>query len=74
MGEVSATIALNFAAETAQKSLQDGTAPNFITKPTIRSEADGKRLCFECKIKADPEPELFWYRDNTQIHDKGLQF
>ena len=71
LGEVSAAIALNFAAETAQKSLQDGIAPNFITKPSIRSEADGKRLCFECKIKADPEPELFWYRDNTQIHDKG---
>lgn len=71
LGEISAAIALNFAAETAQKSLQDGIAPNFIQKPTIRSEADGKRLCFECKIKADPEPELSWFRDNTQIHDKG---
>lgn len=71
LGEVSAAISLNFAAETAQKSLQDGIAPNFIQKPTIRSEADGKRLCFECKIKADPEPQLFWFRDNTQIHDKG---
>ena len=68
---MSAAIALNFAAETAQKSLQDGIAPNFIQKPTIRPEADGKRICFECKLKADPQPQLFWYRDNTEIHDTG---
>jgi len=72
LGEVSAAIALNFAAETAQKSLQDGTAPNFIQKPVIRPEADGKRICFECKLKADPQPQLSWYRDNVQIHDTGL--
>lgn len=71
LGEVSAAIALNFAAETAQQTLADGVAPNFIQKPVIRPEADGKRICFECKIKADPQPQLFWYRDNVEIHDTG---
>ncbi|CAF0846330.1 unnamed protein product [Brachionus calyciflorus] len=71
LGEVSAAIALNFAAETAQKSLQDGIAPNFTQKPAIKSDADGKRLCFECKIKAQPEPEIFWFRDNVPIANKG---
>ncbi len=60
-----------FQAETNQQGLQDGTAPNFIQKPTIKSDADGKRLCFECKIKADPEPQLFWYRDNQEVVNKG---
>lgn len=52
-------------------SLQDGIAPNFIQKPIIKSESDGKRLTFECKIKADPEPQIFWSRDNIEIADKG---
>lgn len=101
LGEVSASIALNFAgkyslsiflflplfslvdylftnlnlflciAETNQKGLQDGIAPNFIQKPAIKSDADGKRLCFECKIKAEPEPQLTWFRDDVEISNKG---
>jgi hypothetical protein len=55
-----------------QQSLQDGIAPNFIQKPIIKSESDGKRLTFECKIKADPEPQISWSRDNTEIADKGF--
>jgi hypothetical protein len=71
LGEVSASIALNFAAETAQTAPQDGIAPNFTQKPLIKPDADGKRLCFECKLKADPEPEILWYRDNEEIVNKG---
>lgn len=51
--------------------LQDGIAPNFTQKPTIKPDQDGKRLCFECKIKADPEPQITWSRDNTEIANKG---
>ena len=28
-------------------------------------------MCFECKLKADPEPQIFWYRDNEEIVNKG---
>lgn len=52
--------------------LQDGIAPSFVQKPTIKPDADGKRLCFECKIKADPEPVITWYRDNSEIINKGI--
>lgn len=71
LGEVSASIALNFAAETNQAGLQDGTAPNFVQKPLIKSDADGKRLTFECKIKADPEPQIFWFRDSQELANTG---
>jgi hypothetical protein len=54
-----------------KKRLQDGIAPSFVQKPTIKPDADGKRLCFECKIKSEPEPVITWYRDNTEIINKG---
>lgn len=38
----------------------DGIAPTFVKKPAIRQEDDGKRLLFECKIKADPKPSVTW--------------
>ncbi len=71
LGGITAAIVLYFAAETAQEGLQEGLAPSFLQKPTIRSEADGTRLCFECQIKADPEPKLHWYRDNIRLLDEG---
>ena len=52
-------------------SLEDGMAPSFTQKPLIKPDANGKRLCFECKIKADPEPMLVWYRDNVELADSG---
>ncbi len=61
----------NFKAETGQQGPQDGIAPNFVQKPLIKPDADGKRFCFECKIKSDPEPKITWFRDNSIIEDKG---
>ena len=52
-------------------SVANGISPNFIEKPQIKSDSDGKRLCFECQIKADPEPVITWSRDGTPIADKG---
>ena len=49
----------------------NGIAPNFIEKPSIKSDGDGKRLCFECKIKSDPEPKIQWFRNDVEIIDKG---
>lgn len=44
----------------------DGLAPSFAKKPAIRQEDDGKRLLFECRIKADPKPSVTWSH-NTAI-------
>uniref|UniRef100_A0A182TV28 Ig-like domain-containing protein n=1 Tax=Anopheles melas TaxID=34690 RepID=A0A182TV28_9DIPT len=73
MGEVSASINLNFS----RKQI-DGVAPTFIKKPSIKQENDGKRLIFECEIKADPKPQIRWSHnskviDNTPRHKFKVQ-
>ncbi|KAK2180737.1 hypothetical protein NP493_429g01115 [Ridgeia piscesae] len=50
-------------------SVSRGSAPNFAQKPAIR-QAGGKIL-FECRIVADPLPELTWFRDDIQLSDGG---
>ena len=69
-GEVTANVNLNFSTED-EPSTAEGTAPTFIQKPIIKQENDGKRLIFECKIAADPKPDLFWSRDDVPIQDSG---
>uniref|UniRef100_A0A2M4CZK1 Putative titin n=1 Tax=Anopheles darlingi TaxID=43151 RepID=A0A2M4CZK1_ANODA len=70
MGEVSASINLNFspADEPVEKQI-DGLAPTFIKKPSIQQENDGKRLIFECQIQADPKPQIRWSH-NSKVIDK----
>jgi hypothetical protein len=50
-------------------SSADGIAPIFIQKPIIKQEQDGKRLIFECKISADPKPDLIWTQDDKPLSD-----
>jgi hypothetical protein len=52
-------------------SSAEGTAPVFTQKPIIRQENDGKRLIFECKISAEPKPDLVWSRDDILIQNSG---
>ncbi|XP_058467261.1 twitchin isoform X5 [Malaya genurostris] len=68
MGEVSASINLNFSPvdEPVEKQI-DGLAPTFIKKPSIQQENDGKRLIFECQIQADPKPQIRWAHNNKVI-------
>ncbi len=49
----------------------NGVAPIFIEKPSTKSDPESKRLCFECKIKADPEPKITWFRNDIEVVDKG---
>jgi len=72
-GEVTANVNLNFSTDDAAPPANsaEGTAPTFIQKPIIKQENDGKRLIFECKIAADPKPDLFWSRDDVPIQDSG---
>ncbi len=43
----------------------------FTQKPIIKQENDGKRLIFECKISAEPKPDLIWSRDDISIQNSG---
>lgn len=47
----------------------DGLAPTFVKKPAIRQEDDGKRLLFECLIKADPLPQVRWSHNGSPVED-----
>jgi Immunoglobulin I-set domain len=47
----------------------DGLAPTFLKKPAIRQEDDGKRLLFECVIKADPVPAVKWQHNASPVND-----
>ena len=46
-------------------------APMFTQKPVIRQEQGGKKLLFECKLNASPEPSITWFRETTQIQPGG---
>ncbi|XP_023314711.1 muscle M-line assembly protein unc-89-like isoform X1 [Trichogramma pretiosum] len=70
MGEVAASISLNFSPMDESKEKQiDGLPPTFAKKPAIRQEDDGKRLIFECCINADPTPKVSWYHDGELVAD-----
>lgn len=47
----------------------DGTAPTFVTKPTIRQDADGTTLVFHCSIYADPKPVVSWFHNGDKVQD-----
>lgn len=47
----------------------DGTAPTFVTKPTIRQDADGSTLVFHCSIYADPKPVVSWFHNGDKVQD-----
>lgn len=47
----------------------DGFAPTFAKKPAIRQEEDGKRLLFECRVNADPLPNIIWFHNGTSVKE-----
>ena len=49
----------------------DGIAPTFAQKPVIKQEEDGKRLRFECRILADPRPQVTWFHDGNEVKSGG---
>ncbi|EDW34895.1 GL18184 [Drosophila persimilis] len=69
-GEVSASINLNFTPADEPKEKQiDGFAPTFAKKPAIRQEEDGKRLLFECRVNADPLPNITWFHNGAEVKE-----
>lgn len=49
----------------------DGIAPTFAKKPAIRQEDDGKRLLFECRIQADPKPQVLWSHNGIPVAESS---
>ena len=48
----------------------DGTAPTFVTKPSIRQNADDTTtLVFHCSIYADPKPVVTWFHNGDKVQD-----
>jgi len=45
--------------------------PVFQQKPAIKQLDGGKKVLFECKIAADPKPQVTWFRDAVQLSDEG---
>lgn len=60
---------LTFISFLKYKRQIEGLAPTFLKKPAIRQEDDGKRLMFECVIKADPVPQVRWSHNTEPVND-----
>ncbi|XP_077990140.1 twitchin-like isoform X3 [Glandiceps talaboti] len=65
LGESTSTIKLNFEDKPA------AGAPIFTMKPHINQSKDGRRLTFECEIKATPRPTITWYKEDMVLQDGG---
>lgn len=64
-GESNANLNLNIEAEPEP----EGEGPTFVEKPRIVSEDNGKLVIMECKVKADPKPDVVWYKDGEIVKD-----
>lgn len=49
----------------------EGEGPTFVEKPRIISENKGKLVIMECKVKADPEPDIIWSRNGQFIQESS---
>ncbi|UYV65937.1 unc-22 [Cordylochernes scorpioides] len=65
-GDLNAKLNLNLEAEK-----ESGVAPTFIEKPKITSLQDGKVILMECKVKADPKPNITWTNDGETVKEGG---
>lgn len=48
---------------------QDGKAPHFTQKPTIKQQQN--LLLMTCVLEAKPAPQIRWFRDTTEIGAGG---
>lgn len=49
----------------------EGDGPEFVEKPRIISENNGKLVIMECKVKADPKPDILWTCDGTVVKESN---
>lgn len=48
-----------------------GIAPTFIEKPKITPNATGTLITMRCRCKANPKPEVTWFRGTTQVNESS---
>jgi len=46
---------------------EGGIAPTFIEKPKITPNATGTIITMRCRCRANPKPEVTWYRGTTKV-------
>lgn len=49
----------------------EGEGPTFIDKPRIVSENNGKLVIMDCKVKANPKPDIIWRREGEVVKESG---
>lgn len=57
----------SLSSSQSQNRQIDGIAPTFQKKPSILQEDDGRRLIFECRILADPQPIVKWHHNGQPL-------
>ncbi|VEN57316.1 unnamed protein product [Callosobruchus maculatus] len=62
-GESNANLNLNIEAEPEP----EGDGPTFVEKPRITSHDSGKLVVMECKVRANPKPDIVWYREGQKV-------
>lgn len=62
-GESNANLNLNIEAEPEP----EGEGPTFIEKPRILSQNNGKLVIMECKVRANPGPEITWTKEGKVV-------
>lgn len=62
-GESNANLNLNIEAEPEP----EGEGPTFVEKPRIMSQDNGKLVIMECKVRANPKPEITWTKEGVLI-------
>lgn len=64
-GESNANLNLNIEAEPEP----EGEGPTFVEKPKIVSENNGKLVIMECRVKANPKPDILWTREGQTVKE-----
>lgn len=49
----------------------EGEGPTFVEKPRIMSENNGKLVIMECKVRANPAPEITWTKEGVVIKESS---
>jgi len=48
-----------------------GSAPSFIEKPRIIPNESGTLITMKCKCKANPKPEVTWFRGTNVVKESS---
>lgn len=64
-GESNANLNLNIEAEPEA----EGEGPTFVDKPRIVSENNGKLVIMDCRVRANPRPDVVWTHEGVVVRE-----